>query len=240
MSVMSMMKIDLEPAYVLHAKPYRETSLLADIFTQHHGRITAIARSARGPRSRFKGCLVPFSPLLISCCGRGDLMTITAVEPFGASCFLQGDNLFKGFYLNELVIRLLQRYDPYTQLFSHYQQAITALQTSQQDTQISLRLFEKHLLVELGYGLTLGQDVARNQVQPDSFYYFEANRGLISAPPSENKALFKGSHLLAIANNQFTDERVLMAAKRLMRLALTALLGDAPLKCRAFFTAYKG
>src|ERR1700722_5915855 len=114
----------LEPAYILHTKNYRETSLIIRFFTRNYGIVHAIARSARGTRSRFRGCLIPFAPLLITGTSKTDLMQLFSAEATGPACFLQGDALFNALYLNELVIRLLPCFDPYPNLFLLYQQAL--------------------------------------------------------------------------------------------------------------------
>lgn len=232
------MKIILEPAFVLHSRPYRETSLLIDFFTYNHGKISGVARSARGMRSRFKGCLVPFSPLFISGVGKTDLMQVTAVETHGAAYFLQGTNLFSGIYLNELLMKLLQRQDAYPNLFDYYQKTLHQLQIVD-EPQKALRIFEKQLLAELGYGLQLSQESSGDTINPDKFYSYTLDQGII--PCEQNKkssVIFSGSNLLAIEKNNFDTAEILKDARRLMRLALTALLGKNQIKSRELFTTY--
>src|ERR1700722_10385018 len=112
-----MHRVNLEPCFVLHSRPYRNTSLIVELLTKHYGRIAAIARSARGPKSRFKGCLQSFVPLLISWSGRGELMYVSAVELQAMPYQLNGKALMSGFYLNELLVRLLLHQDDYSQVF---------------------------------------------------------------------------------------------------------------------------
>jgi DNA repair protein RecO (recombination protein O) len=228
-------RILLEPTFVLHAKPYRETSLLVNFFTKNHGHIRAIARSARGTRSRFKGCLVPFSPLLASFSGKTDLLQTTAIEIDRAAYFLQGNNLFNGFYLNELLLKLLGKFDSYPILFDSYQETLNGLQDTS-DSQKVLRIFEKKLLAELGYGLQLSQDASGNRVMPDAFYFYHFEHGIVICNNKEEG--FRGSHLLAIENNQFTTDEILKDAKKLMRLVFRKLLGDYTLKSRELFNRW--
>ena len=137
-------KVLLQPCYVLHMRAYRDTSLLLELFSLEHGRISAVARSARGPKSRFKGILQQFVPLLLSWQGRAELMNLSGAEGNGMPHYLTGDALLCGIYLNELLMRLLHRHDAHPGLFTAYQQALVGLQQNQQ--QITLRLFEKRLL----------------------------------------------------------------------------------------------
>src|SRR5262245_46536737 len=122
------MRITLQPAFILHARPYRDTSLLVDLLTLNHGRVHAVARSARGMRSRYKGLLQPFVPFLTSWTGKTDLVSLGCIESNGPPYFLEGRSLLSGFYLNELLIRLLHRYDPHPELYKTYQLALTRLQ----------------------------------------------------------------------------------------------------------------
>lgn len=232
-------RIEYHPCYVLHTKPYRDTSLLVDLLTHEHGRISAVARSARGPRSRFRGLLRPFTPLLISWYGKTELMTLTSVETSGMLHDLVGESLLSGLYLNELLMRLLVRYDSHPQLFWHYSQTLAQLQLSSEilAINIALRQFELRLLIELGYGFSLHQEAIVNQpIENKLWYRFEPSHGLMRVhahDPGQN--LFKGEHLLALHANNLTDSQVLQAAKRLMRLAFAALLGGKPLKTRELF-----
>ncbi|MCX7901997.1 MAG: DNA repair protein RecO, partial [Burkholderiaceae bacterium] len=113
-------RVDQQPALVLHAYPWRETSLILEAFTRDYGRLTLVARGAKRPASQFRGLLSPFAPLLMSWSGRGDIKTLTRVEWWGGVAPLRGDALFAGFYLNELLVRLLARGDPHERLFARY------------------------------------------------------------------------------------------------------------------------
>ncbi|MFN7098647.1 MAG: DNA repair protein RecO, partial [Gammaproteobacteria bacterium] len=155
------MQIDnplLEPAYILHYRAYRDTSLIVEFFTKQHGRITAVAKAARSSRSPWRGLLSPGIPLLITCVGKHELLTLTQAEPDGSPLMLQGKALFSLFYVNELVMHLLHRFDSHVQLYEQYAQTLTQLATASQ-IEIPLRIFEWKLLQELGYGLALDKDI---------------------------------------------------------------------------------
>lgn len=236
-----MKRIALEPAYVLHRRPYRETSFLVELFTEQHGRVAVVARGVRKPRSSTQGLLQPFIPLLVSWSGKGELMTLTEVELGGSMAMLQGDCLFAGFYLNELLMGLLQKWDPHPALYAFYRQTLECLQTRQLE-QKTLRYFEKYLLDELGYGLFPGGE-CEALFELDSYYRFVSEHGFVLSELGEHaKAsghIFSGRSLIAIANNQWDDATCLQDAKRLMRLVLTPLLNGRPLESRKLF-AFRG
>lgn len=231
--------ITLQPAYILHTRPYRDTSLLLELFVAEHGRFTAVARGARGVRSRFKGLLQPFVPLLISWYGKTDLVTLSAAEPNGKAHGLIGKELLCGIYLNELLVRLLHRHDPHPQLYYAYQEALIALQQgkSQQHT---LRHFEKCLLTELGYALQLDREAETDmQVMPEKFYYFDPHHGLSTCVSESQQTMarhiFSGHSLLALHAGELDHDQVLQDAKRLLRIALGRLLEERPIRSRELF-----
>src|SRR5919108_1527367 len=143
-------RIEHEPAYVLHTYPYMETSLIVEAFTRSHGRVAVLARGARRPRSAMRGVLLSFHPLRLTWSASAELGNLIGAEWAGALQPLAGQGLMCGFYLNELLLRLLPRDDPHELLFDHYQDALTRLSLAG-DASSVLRAFEKRLLVELGY-----------------------------------------------------------------------------------------
>ena len=231
----------LQPAYILHTRPYRDSSLLIDAFTASQGRISLIAKAARGMRSknsRFKGLLQAFVPLLISWRGKTELLNLLNAESSGSpSPQLTGKLLICGLYLNELLIRLLYRHDPHPALFLAYQ---TTLTTLSQNPNVALRLFEKQLLAELGYALHLNQDSQnRESILPDQHYQFIPSQGLVSCLNTtiHKASIFSGASLLAIHDEQWTTPSQLLDAKRLFRLALHYLLEGKSIRSRELFLA---
>src|SRR2546423_4783296 len=148
----------MDNGYVLHSYPYRETSLILQVWTQRHGRIGIVAKGARRPRSASRSVLVPFQPLALSWFGRGELKTLKSAEPAAAVLPLAGAALFCAFYLNELLLKLTHREDPHEGLFAAYDEAIAALRTRPRDVEPILRLFELKLLREVGYAVELARD----------------------------------------------------------------------------------
>lgn len=230
------MRITLQPAFILHARPFRDTSLLIDMLTLGHGRINLLARNARGLRSRFKGLLQPFTPFLASWSGNTDLMYLSQVEANGVPYYLTGTALISGFYLNELLVRLLHRHDAHPNLFMAYQSALIKLQHNHSET--ALRAFELELLAELGYGLQLNKDaITGNDIVANEYYRLELERGFVKCFLSQlnQQYIFSGKCLLALHHKQLQDAEDFREAKRLLRLILASLLGDQPLKTRELF-----
>ena len=183
--------------------------------------------------------LQPFTSLLIRFNGRNELKVGQQVEPDQVGFGLVGVQLYSGLYLNELLVRLLHREEPYVSLFDHYRTALLNLQRG--DLEPTLRQFEHQLLAELGYALDLQQDSVGTPVHPQSLYLYQPDLGfsLIEELPQKSELsayCFAGSQLLAIHNGEYKDSDVLKAAKRLSRLALQPHLGDKPLRSRELFT----
>lgn len=234
------MRISLQPAYVLHHRPYRETSVLLDLFTEDHGRISAVARGVRQSRSRVRSLLQPFVPLVISWQGAGELVTLQAIEPNGCPNRLTGDCLFSGLYLNELLTRVLHKHDPHPALYTIYHK--TLLELHQADLQKTLRLFELKLLEELGYGLHLSQEAETSApFREDQYYRYHMEEGFVLCDENEPRTVmvFSGKSLLQLAAGELSDEASLQEAKRLMRIVLAPILGQSPLRSRQLFVKQK-
>ena len=239
------MKIDGEQAFVLHTRAYRETSQLVDLFTRNHGRLRVVARGSRGTSRKGTGrALMPFAALQVSWSGKGELKTLSSAEAIEAYPLLKGERLYSGFYLNELLMRLLADHDPHEQLFDHYQQVVKLL-AGDDCLETLLRCFETRLLEEIGYELVLDADVETGEeVRPDAWYWYDPQHGVIERfrkEGSPDKAnWFKGEQLLAIAGQSFEQQETRKTAKRLLRLALQSHLGNKPLQSRKLFQAMEG
>ena|SRR3990167_7087037 len=219
-------RIQLQPAFVLHTRPYSNTSLLIELYTEHYGRVAVMARSARGQKSRYRGKLQLFYPLLVDWSGRGELKTLGNVEFYAMPYNLSGQALMCGFYMNELLMRLLQRDDPYPILFQYYNQALHELNASISILQI-LRCFEKRLLERLGYGLPL-----RN-IRTELYYQYIPDHGFVPYQGvGKEVEIFSGTCLTALQREEFTNDAMLLEMKRLMRLVISHHLGSKPLKSR--------
>lgn len=235
-----MSRVSLESAYVLHQRPYQDSGLLLEVLTPNHGRIGLVARGVRKPKGRWQSLLQPFVPLLLSWSGRGELGTVVDAEMSGAAHPLKGHVLLSGFYINELLTRLLHRHDPHPELFDYYQSLLKQLSLlsdgadGRQQLQQQLRLFEMQLLQEIGYGLVLGHDVATGAaIDPDINYSYRLGEGpLPVADVVCDVLVVRGRSLLALADGKLDDADLLRDAKRLMRAALDQQLGGRPLHSR--------
>lgn len=221
-------------SYLLHRTPYSDTSLLVECFTREHGRFPAIAKGVRGNRKSGQNILQPFNPLLIKFSGKGEVKTLSGYEQDSLAPILKGRNMYCGFYLNEILMRILARNDPHDELFTHYEDTLKEL-SSASDVEPALRAFEVALLNELGYGLLLDEDAETGgQIKHDSFYAFELELGPreIDNPDSDS---INGSTLHALAGNIPFNAREKNQARMLMRRVLAHYLGDRPLKSRELF-----
>lgn len=234
------MREQQQSAFILHQRNYSETSLLLEVYAQRHGRVGLIAKGARRPSSKVRALLNPFQPLLIGWSGRGELMVLTGAEASGACVELSGRGLYCGFYLNELLMRLLHRHDPHESLYDHYHRALLGLRDPAGHEAV-LRIFEKRLLSELGYGLLLEHDSGdRLPIDPNALYDYVPERGPMRVRHYElvgrtQGVRLHGRSLLALAAEQLSDGATLREVKALMRAALAPHLGDRPLHSRRLF-----
>lgn len=219
---MARARIDLALGHVLRAQPFRDSSLLVEAWTQDHGRVGLVARSTRSPRSRTRALLQPFQPLLLSWVESGDLATLTAVEAAAPPLGLGGETVFSGWYLNELLLRLLTRHDPHPGLYRAYAIALAGLED---DLEPTLRRFELQLLDELGYGLPLDEDFVA-----DACYRFEPEQGFVPVAEGRRPGAVSGRSLLALREGRLDSDSERQDARRLLRSALRPLLGDRELE----------
>ena len=225
-----------QSAFVLHSYPYRETSLLVEVFTRAHGRLVVVARGARRPRSAMRGSLLAFQPLLLAWSGKGEVRSLHSAEWQGGQPMLSGDALLCGFYLNELLLKLLPREDPHEQLFDNYAGSLRRL-AAEADSAPVLRGFEKQMLKELGYALDLERESANGaNVEPDRLYTYEPDRGVLELKgPSSSGPILPGGVLLAIARDDYRDGSVQQHSKALMRILINHRLGRQSLNSRQIF-----
>ena len=214
----------LEPVWVLHARPYRNSSVILDLLGARRGRIGVVARGGR--RNML---LQPFRPLLMDCRGRGDLLTLGHCEAAGPAVPLSGRALFCGMYLNEILMRLLHRFDPHPELMAPYEATLSLLTQADMPQDVLLRRFEMTLLDALGYGFSLTHDAAGEPLRPGEHYRLDPEQGLIA-----ERAGYAGAALLAMAEGTWNDE-TRRVARDLLRTALAPHLGGKPLVSRELF-----
>ena len=235
---MASIRVADEPAFVLHSIPYKETSLILDVFTRQYGRMALIAKGAKRPHSVLRPVLQRFQPLLVSWSGKSELRTLTKSEWVGGTPALVGDALLCGFYLNELLVKFLAREDEYEALYDHYMATISAL--AEMDTESSrleqiLRPFELALLQETGYAAALDYCVESNAAPIEAEkYVYQPERGIRPCQSDDpgHWPILSGRVLLEMASGNFTGADTLLESKQLMRFLLSLHLQDQVLTTR--------
>lgn len=240
-------QVHLQPAYVLHHRPYRDTSRILELFTRDYGRVSLFARASRGSSKRgasLMPMLQPFNRLLVSWSGRGEAGQLTGVEFDGAVVPLPQDRLISGFYLNELLLKLFARHDSHADVFDLYAHAVRSLARSDLtplDTARVLRLFEKRLLEALGYGLALEREADSGApLEAGGLYRYRLEQGPVRVPDAtEGDLVFPGAVLLSLAREELADTQTCAQARRLLRAALDRCLDGRELKTRQVMLALR-
>ena len=230
-------RVWLAPGYVLHQYPYRDTSRIVEVLTSEYGRLTLFARGANGAKSALKGTLRPFQRLLLSWSGKSEACQLVAAEIDGAASSLRSERLMSGFYMNELLLKLTERWDPHPDIFCSYAACMEALCAGAPE-EPHLRRFEKRLLDDLGYGLQLVNTDRGVPVDPGSYYRFAAD-GRPSLCVAEAAGAVYGQSLADLEAETFLDSRSLRDAKRILRAGLDSCLDGRILKSREVMRAMR-
>ncbi len=235
-------RVEQQPAWVLHTYPWRETSLIVEVFARDHGRVALVAKGARRPHSQLRGVLMAFQPLSMDWSGGGEVKTLVRAEWQGGQPLLTGRALICGYYLNELLVRLTAREDPHPQLFIAYAKAVRALGRGESEPPI-LRRFELALLQDLGYEAGLANEAdGGDAVRPEGRYIYIIERGPLRLETLEgegvdpaalgDQALLSGQTLLDMAADDFSRAETLAQSKQLLRMLINHTLGGQPLQSR--------
>lgn len=231
------MRINHQPAFMLHARPWSETSLLVDMFTLEYGRFRLLAKGARRQKTGQRAILQSFQPLSISWSGKRSLMTLTGTEAIQTYPRLRDRNLASAYYMSELLFKFLHANDAHEVLFEAYAQAIEQLGGTL-DTEVVLRGFECSLLSEVGYGLQLEFDAASQQPIKNEaryFYYPEKGPVEIDEQDDENSLAVSGRTLKSLAARQFAHQDTLRESKRLLRNLLMRQIAGHSLNTREVY-----
>lgn len=225
-------RVQQQPAFLLHYRPFRDTSLLLDVFSRDHGKLALVARGARSGKSRLKGLLRPFMPLRMSWLLRTDLGTLTGAEIDGQPLTLSGDALLSGYYINELVLHFLHRHDAQPEAFAAYQQTVSLLAAAEDPSPV-LRNFEIELLRLLGYALNFEHDaVSHADIDASANYEYRADQGPVQVSRDNGPMVFSGELIIAIREHRFGEPEVQRAANRLLRNVVSHHLAGKELKSR--------
>ena len=228
-----------QPVYVLHTYPFKETSLVVELFSQQFGRIAAVAKGARRPHSAMRGMLQSFQLLEGAWSGKNELKTLHSLDWSAGLTLLIGEALMCGFYMNELLLRLLPREDAHENLFAYYAQALQTL-ADEADLATTLRRFELKLLQEMGYAVPLLIDENDVPIDAESTYRYEAEYGACALSATKNGVQLCGKTLLDMARNDYSDVQTQSQSKQLMRYLLAHYLGDKPLHTRQLLIDLQG
>lgn len=243
MASVSLHRQDNQAVYVLHTYPFKETSLIVELFAHGFGRVATTAKGARRPRSAMRGMLQSFQPLIATWSGKLELKTLHSLDWGGGLMLLKGEALMCGFYLNELLLRLLPREDPHEALFEYYSATLKTL-ASGQDLATTLRRFELKLLQELGYAIPLQKDESDVPIIDVQTYRYEAEHGAIKLSASQNHrqsgVQLIGKTLLDMLNDDYHHPQTQQQSKQLMRYLLAHYLGDKPLHTRQLLIDLQG
>lgn len=220
-----------ELGFILHRRPYSESSLLVDVFTREHGRLTLIAKGSRRNKQRSAGLFIPFKPLLLSWSGKGNLPVLTDIESCRFALDLKAPARACGYYANELLLKLLHRYDSNEKLFDRYQESLFALEKGM-DPHSALRIFEKHLLREIGFALILDHDALSGEaIKEDAYYDYVPEKGPVHSLAPDAFAT-SGQTLIAFKNEKFKTREQLQEAMRLTRKLIDLQLNGKTLHTR--------
>ena len=222
-------RVDNAAGFILHTRPALAPCLIVDVLSRHYPRLALLSRGARRPLSSIKARLLGFQPLTLSWFGKGGLRTLHDAEWQGGDLRLTGAALMCGFYLNELLLKLLPPEDPHEALYDRYADTLAALSAGSEAEPI-LRRFELGLLSELGYAQTLSHDSEGRPLSPDARYGYAFDQGVVEAGAGGTS--YSGRTLLAMAEGDFSDPRTLAEGKLLMRALLNHYLSDKPLLTR--------
>jgi DNA repair protein RecO (recombination protein O) len=234
---------DNQPVYVLHTYPFKETSLVVELFAHGFGRVATTAKGARRPRSAMRGMLQSFQPLIATWSGKLELKTLHSLEWGGGLLLLKGEALMCGFYMNELLLRLLPREDPHESLFEYYSATLKTLASSE-NLATTLRRFELKLLQELGYAIPMHHDVSGAAILEATNYSYVAEHGptRINGAQSRNNngVQLLGKTMIDMLSDDYSNVQTQLQSKQLMRYLLAHYLGDKPLHTRQLLIDLQG
>lgn len=233
-------KAGLTEAFILHTRKYRDTSMIVELLTRDEGRVPAVLRGVRSKKSKLAGHIQPFARLMVSWIGRGELKTIRTVDfPWSPPTFT-GGALITGLYINELLVRLVGKYEPIPEVFDAYGPLIYKIALGV-DMPDALRRFELSLLRELGYGITFEAEARTGEpVSADALYRYVPDEGFLKvAEAHPDTYVLKGADLLAILEERFEAPGVDACAKRIIRSSFAALLGGRQLRSRELFRKFE-
>lgn len=228
------MRITGEHAFVLHARPWRETSVLVEVLSEDHGRLGLVARGVTTPKKQaLRAALQPLQYIRFDAEPRGELARLVSAEALDTAPRLGGDTMLAGFYLNELVLRLAPRHDPLPDLFHAYAAARERFRLGEA-LAWTLRRFERDLLDALGFGFAMDRDSDGRAIDPAARYQLDPEQGprrmFSDRGHADRSAAATGRALLALVSNQPPPSDDLASLRLALRGVLAHHLGPRGLK----------
>ncbi len=225
-------RVQQQPGYILHRRPFRDSSQILDVITRDYGKIAVVARGSRGAKSRLAGILRPFLPLRVSWVAKSDLGTLTGAETAGRPAGMVGDAMLSAYYVNELLMNFLHKHDPQSEIYSLYETTIESL-VGTNHVAACLRCFELELLSLLGYAVNLDHEFGKTDaLVAQQNYQYRMEQGLVAVDGDTGALVFSGAVFSDIAAQRFDDPAVLRSASQLMRAIVSFHLGGKELKSR--------
>ncbi|NBB92426.1 MAG: DNA repair protein RecO [Gammaproteobacteria bacterium] len=232
-------RVEQQPGWVVHRRPWRESSLLVECFSRDFGRVALVAKGARAARSSWRGVAEPFLPLNVSWTRRGEMGTVTGLDSRGGRRSLTGRALYCGLYVNELLLRLLERDDPHQAVFGAYETVLSGLAAGDEPAALLLRRFELALLTDMGVAPDLGFDAAGGApIRADGLYHLEPETGLLPADRS-GRNVYRGAAVLALEAGRTEDRELAREMRELMRVLIDHQLGGRPLASRRLLAGFR-
>lgn len=234
-----MIRVEAQPGWVLHRRPWGESSFLIEFFSRDYGRIGLVGKGARSARSKWRGLVEPFCLLSASWTRRGEMGTLTMLEPADSRCFLEGRALWCGLYANELLIRLVARDDPAPTLFETYSSLLPRLADRAEQAR-ALRRFELVLLESMGIAPDLAHDAeASKPIRPNRLYHLDPDVGLVSVD-RPGRSVFRGSVIQRLLNDRLESAEDARVARSLTRMLIEHQLDGRPLQTRRLLENHRG
>lgn len=238
------MKNSVQPAWVLGRRAYRDSSLLVDLLTAENGRMSVVVKGAHRKQrgGSYASLMQPFCPILVGLGGKAELKYLSSAENAGVALSLPGERLFSGLYMNELLVRLLPKFDAVPQLFATYGSSLLAL-SDNNDAELTLRRFELALFEELGYEIQWHKDDLGREVSHDRNYLFARDRGFVETAEGVTEEVLTGANLMALnawyrSGTPLTNH-ARQSLKRVMRRAVDYRLDGRPLKVREALSQWR-
>lgn len=233
------MKVELTPCYILHRRDYSESSLILEVFSREYGRLNLIAKGAKRNKKKQGISYNLYQKYHISWVAKSELGTLTDIELASLSDPLRPELMMTGFYMNEIMLRLLHKHESHPELFDSYDSIIIQL-INKASEQIVLRYYEKTLLQTLGYGVILDHEVETDEhLDANKEYFYKFDYGPVLVPANKDSGInVSGKTLLELDTETLSDTKNINEAKLLLRTILDQHLGDRPLASRELYQAY--